>query len=353
MMTTDWIPYTGAATDAPTHLVYDGFWGDATNAPTDFCNAGCDQLGNCPGIDAGVRWWGGGAYLDPVTAHGFTVGAPADNGAQATAMDFGFSWQPAAASQCYIILETYETYNDCTTTPPLDGFLNGVIYNYGTLAPGGGFYYYSNNDLTGTGLFHQMPADGTGGFRFIIASAYDPTTGAATIAMDPGDQIMLWAPNNTPAHPGQASQSGYDDDTTVNGTFDPGECYDYSTGGNPCPDPLTSMLAFRSEASGATGACCLSTGCQILSADACAQQNGVYQGDNSACTSCAPACYANCDGSTTSPCLNVLDFGCFLNRFGAGDTYANCDGSTTAPVLNVLDFGCFLNRFGAGCGTNC
>ena len=63
----------------------------------------------------------------------------------------------------------------------------------------------------------------------------------------------------------------------------------------------------------------------------------------------APACYANCDGSTNAPVLNVLDFGCFLNRFAAGDSYANCDGSTNAPVLNVLDFGCFLNRFAAGC----
>ncbi len=29
--------------------------------------------------------------------------------------------------------------------------------------------------------------------------------------------------------------------------------------------------------------------------------------------------------------------------------YPNCDGSTTAPVLNALDFACFLNRFAAGC----
>ena len=62
-----------------------------------------------------------------------------------------------------------------------------------------------------------------------------------------------------------------------------------------------------------------------------------------------PSCYANCDGSTTPPVLNVLDFGCFLNQFAAGNTYANCDGSTTPPVLNVLDFGCFLNRFPPGC----
>ena len=60
-------------------------------------------------------------------------------------------------------------------------------------------------------------------------------------------------------------------------------------------------------------------------------------------------CYANCDGSTTTPVLNVNDFTCFLNRFAAGDAYANCDGSTTVPVLNVNDFTCFLNKFAAGC----
>jgi hypothetical protein len=63
----------------------------------------------------------------------------------------------------------------------------------------------------------------------------------------------------------------------------------------------------------------------------------------------ATSCYANCDGSTTLPVLNVLDFSCFLNRFAAGDSYANCDGSTTPPILNVLDFSCFLNQFAAGC----
>ena len=62
-----------------------------------------------------------------------------------------------------------------------------------------------------------------------------------------------------------------------------------------------------------------------------------------------PACYANCDQSTTAPVLNVNDFACFLNHFAAGDTYANCDQSTIPPVLNVLDFSCFLNAFAAGC----
>ncbi|MEX2218517.1 MAG: GC-type dockerin domain-anchored protein [Phycisphaerales bacterium] len=66
---------------------------------------------------------------------------------------------------------------------------------------------------------------------------------------------------------------------------------------------------------------------------------------------CPPAapCYANCDGSTTAPVLNVQDFSCFLARYAAGEAYANCDGSTTAPVLNVEDFSCFLNEYAAGC----
>jgi hypothetical protein len=62
-----------------------------------------------------------------------------------------------------------------------------------------------------------------------------------------------------------------------------------------------------------------------------------------------PACYANCDNSTTPPILNVQDFSCYLNKFAAGDGYANCDHSTIAPALNVSDFVCFLNRFAAGC----
>jgi len=61
------------------------------------------------------------------------------------------------------------------------------------------------------------------------------------------------------------------------------------------------------------------------------------------------ACYANCDGSTHPPILNVSDFACFLTRFSAGDPYANCDNSTTPPTLNINDFICYVGRFAAGC----
>ncbi|MFN0133894.1 MAG: GC-type dockerin domain-anchored protein [Phycisphaerales bacterium] len=62
-----------------------------------------------------------------------------------------------------------------------------------------------------------------------------------------------------------------------------------------------------------------------------------------------PSCPANCDGSTSSPVLNINDFACFLNLYAAGDSRANCDGSTSSPVLNVNDFACFLNAYAAGC----
>lgn len=60
-------------------------------------------------------------------------------------------------------------------------------------------------------------------------------------------------------------------------------------------------------------------------------------------------CYANCDGSTAPPILNVNDFACFMNRFAANDPLANCDHSTTPPTLNVNDFICFTSQFAAGC----
>ena len=57
-------------------------------------------------------------------------------------------------------------------------------------------------------------------------------------------------------------------------------------------------------------------------------------------------CYANCDGSTASPALNVNDFICFQQRFAAAEPVADCDRS---GGLNVLDFVCFQSAFAAGC----
>jgi alpha-amylase len=60
-------------------------------------------------------------------------------------------------------------------------------------------------------------------------------------------------------------------------------------------------------------------------------------------------CYANCDGSTTTPRLTANDFSCFLNAYANGESYANCDGSVIQPILTANDFQCFLNAYAGGC----
>jgi hypothetical protein len=79
----------------------------------------------------------------------------------------------------------------------------------------------------------------------------------------------------------------------------------------------------------------------------CRATNACGTGDTGAAT--LSFCYPNCDCSTASPVLNVLDFTCFLQQFAAANPYANCDASTTPPTLNVLDFTCFLRQFATGC----
>ena len=62
-----------------------------------------------------------------------------------------------------------------------------------------------------------------------------------------------------------------------------------------------------------------------------------------------PVCYANCDGSGSSPELTANDFQCFISSYVSGTAYANCDHSTGTPTLTPNDFQCFLNAFAAGC----
>jgi glucose/arabinose dehydrogenase len=99
----------------------------------------------------------------------------------------------------------------------------------------------------------------------------------------------------------------------------------------PQGSPVTQLVSFGQDAAGEL---------YVMSFD---------QGTIHRIAAAGPPCYANCDGSSAAPALNVLDFNCFLNRFTSADPYTNCDGSTAPPVLNVLDFNCFLNRFTSGC----
>jgi hypothetical protein len=59
-------------------------------------------------------------------------------------------------------------------------------------------------------------------------------------------------------------------------------------------------------------------------------------------------CYVNCH-RPNDPRLNHADFACFLVKYIHRDPYANCDGSTTEPTLDVNDFLCFMQRYHQGC----
>jgi hypothetical protein len=56
-----------------------------------------------------------------------------------------------------------------------------------------------------------------------------------------------------------------------------------------------------------------------------------------------PFCYADCNPDGI---LDVVDLGCFQNRFLQGNPYADCDGN---GFLNLLDFDCFITKFLQGC----
>jgi hypothetical protein len=246
-------------------------------------------------------------------------------GTQSTRVEFGWGWGPVSG-QCYVGVFTDETYNPCGSPTPVDGGYPGVVFDFGVIAGGAGApYHYTDADLTGTGLFFQMPMDGTGAYEIVLANAQD-AQGALTLDTTAGTRPMLWGcgSDEQPAESrvGTQGDTQYDDagpnapaGTFANGVMDTtAECLTYNFGpGAFCPYRLGSMVLFYGE--GAPPA----------------------------------TCYPNCDGSTSVPFLNVLDFNCFVNAYTAGGSYANCDHSTTPPVLNVLDFNCFVNAFTAGC----
>jgi hypothetical protein len=66
---------------------------------------------------------------------------------------------------------TAEDFDDTCNGPAADNIYDGVAYNFGTLSSG---CWYSLICLDGTGLFHQMPTDGSGAYMAVYLSSLDP-----------------------------------------------------------------------------------------------------------------------------------------------------------------------------------
>jgi len=257
-MTTDWVQLGDSQRGPATKIMH---W-DAFEAiqdrldpgygvPTDDAGAGCTGF-----LPVGYRWFFGATYNNPFVSNDMTDVVPGD----ATKVWKGWNWNgdgAGGALQCYIAVFTTEDWLICDGAGGGDdgtaSAYPGVIYDFGVLAPGAG-YYYTNIDLDGTTLFHTMPADGSGGEIEIFAMAFDGTT----LTLAPQAQPMLWGTGEDEPGPsiriGTQDFATYDDDAPTDGVHDLiAECYDYTFG--VCPDPLCAMTAFLSKETGGCTTC--------------------------------------------------------------------------------------------------
>lgn len=180
------------------------------------------------------------------------------------------------------------------------------------------------------------------GFWYDVPFAFDPPTGtfnlqqASTgIQIGGGPEGIVFVPPTSPQ---------FSTRSILVSEYGTGRVVSYEIDSNGDPIVATRRV-FISGLSGAEGATLDPvTGQFIFSTFGGGSQVVIVRG-----FAPPPACYVNCDNSTTPPVANIADFTCFASRFASGDTYANCDGSTGQPILNVADFICFLNRYAAGC----
>ncbi len=355
----DWRPYRPAGSDAGTPTIcFDAYHNAGGAAPSTPPEAG--------------RWifsWDPTFVIFNYTASAFAT--PINNVLPASipigAKYFDYLYYEnngtAGGDDEYLAIFTSESYFDTAAPNATWGIFNGWQFHYTAVTVG---FYYSTLSLTDPNIW-PLPVDGNGG---LLVSTTRDAAGAVPAQQY---QFAQWGtqehttPAPVPAKVGTSGPNQWDDESTgatcavnlasnvANGIYEIAcENYSWDYGPNYQPEPFTMCFDLGFDALTATGACCTSVGCQVLTSVACTAASGTYNGDNTTCSGPgqpSSCCYANCDGSTTSPCLNVLDFGCFLNAFAANNPYANCDHSTTPPVLNVLDFGCFLHKFAGGCSS--
>jgi hypothetical protein len=284
------------------------------------CVPTCDTV-----PDTGGRWYFGSAYHNPNTIEDMQDCACPPNSI-ISEVDLGWFWCPPVGSgqNCIII---YFPLEEVLAYDPVAGLCNdpasftdtgggGVALNYGALAPGCPFYYYSRVlgietlGILSPGTDDNGDASGfaDGSYQMIIANAI--TSSAIILAAGP-TQPMLWgtsagyagSTSTGPAdcRPGLNNGDSYDDDAPTDGLFaNPAECYDYTF--LLCPDPLGK--------------------------------------DNSFSYKRCPADYNN-DGF-----VDGIDSDQFNNDFEAGDSCADLNGDC---FVDGIDSDYFNNEFESPC----
>jgi len=249
----------------------------------------------------GSRWWFGAGYYNPFWVNDIQQLVPGTEGGQADALVPVWANTNTNNANTFIMaIFTAETFDDTCAGPAADVIYDGVAYNFGTLGTG---VWYSTICLRGSGLFHQLPSDGSGAYIGIYLSSLQP----ATLYPEPC-QPMLWG--TKPGNPSQQGPIQWDDDNPTDGQHTaPDECYDYTY--NVCPSPLGAMMAFW------------------VPAPSCTPTGGDTSGEG---------CVDDTD------ILNILLAFGWIGNPGENASDVNCDGAVDDGDL--LDA---LINFGTGC----
>lgn len=234
----------GGGTAGNSFLAYDCFEPDAGGAPTD----GRYGIDCWPGDPTAWRWWFGPSYQNMYAVGDMNLW-PGTAGKESERIEYLWGFTPPQGSEtCYVIIWTCETFDDSCIGPPFDGVYDGVQYGFGSLGSG---LWYTDVDLTGSGLFHQMPTDGSGGIIQIIAQEIQQTAIILASRAQPG----LWGTkDNVIANPPGTNKSWqgpiqWDDDAPPDGIHDLTECYTYE-GSAACPNPLGMSQCFYTDPPG-------------------------------------------------------------------------------------------------------
>jgi hypothetical protein len=348
VLTSDWIELGATTRNPPDTYAWDSFESDAAGFPTDDAGAGCTTDPTLP-IPVGSRIYFGATYNNPFVSNDMTTDA-AGAGVACEGVNIAWYWNiddvggaPYDDSDgngevdqtCVIAVFTSETFSTPTDATVCDNdgttsVIPGVAYTFNGASglglddafPGAGpsqGYYFSNIDLTGSGLSHVMPSTGVGGNLVVIGSAIDGA-GVITITGGAGDiysQCMLWGTGED--EPGPSVRLGtqdaiqFDDDVVPSdgvhtlACFPAGEGYSYSYG--ICPEPLGACLGF------------------------------LYKGGVVPCP-----CAGDLNGDGI---VDISDLALFLAQFGSAD--GGCDDINADGVTDISDLALFLAAFGSTC----
>ncbi len=256
-LTTPWFYTADRMTDGPCgeDTFFDSF---DYNSPDGGPENGeiCDNT-----FQPSTRWFFGASWCNTWAVN--DISALADGaGSEAGHGKFGWQWyvDGTNSEQCYLVTFTYEDFDDTCNGPAASNGYDGVILDFGVLAPGAGYYWANVNNLCDNGLFYTMPADGEGAYDMQLWNFYD----GANFDFATCGQPMLWGQREGQPADGASGEYQWDDDSDLdangNCTADPNgfcenlpdgvlqapfECYTYAFG--LCPDPLGAMAAFIGE----------------------------------------------------------------------------------------------------------